>query len=135
MKLFLSLLCLSMCGVANALKLSASTLDDHSNRIVIISPKNNQTLQNQRDISVNVAVYPKLKPGDKIVIYVDKKSSISADSTNIKILIPNRGEHEINAKLIRADGQNAESQTIKIFLHLNSILHNFSNLKHANSTN
>lgn len=126
--IFLSLLYLPIFCFANTAQVNSSTLDQHSDRIAIISPKNNQTLQNERHISVHVAVYPKLKPGDKVTIYVDKKPNVSASSTVLKIFILDRGKHQIDAELIRANRQIAHSQSIKIFLHLKHITHDFSNL-------
>lgn len=85
----------------------------------IISPVNNDTIQNQPIITVKIAIEPELRAGDTIQVYLDGKawgtpvSSTSIDLTNVE-----RGEHTLSAKLFD-NTQNMLKQTeaIKIFVH------------------
>lgn len=86
---------------------------------LIQSPKDQDTLQNEREFSVELTVNPELQEGDKIQLVIDgiPYGSPSA-STHQAVGQLNRGSHQISAVLM--DKNNSvlkQSGTITVYVH------------------
>jgi hypothetical protein len=67
---------------------------------MISSPSNQETIQNQPFITVHIKIDPPLQEGDSIEIYLDGNPwGKPQTTTQISFITPERGTHEISAKL------------------------------------
>lgn len=80
---------------------------------------NDQTFWNQRDIPVTIETDPTLQPGDKIQLYVDGKSfGNPVDSNSLTVTNLDRGQHQLEAKVIDKNGQELISTgSTTIYIH------------------
>lgn len=85
----------------------------------IVSPVDEQTFQNQRDIPVEFALEPKLQQRDTIQLYVDGKPYREPWATqHAAIYQVDRGTHTIYAELLDKDRKMLKtSNTVTIFIH------------------
>lgn len=85
----------------------------------IVSPQNNESIQNQPSLKVEIKLEPALQQGDKIQIYVDgKKTGLLSDTTSIDAGLIDRGTHELYAELVDAQERNfMQSNVITINFH------------------
>lgn len=85
----------------------------------IVSPTDQQTIQNQVVIPVKVATDPELQPGDTVQLVVDGNPWGSPEkNANLEIKLLERGTHQISARLIGENGNILkETTTITIFVH------------------
>lgn len=85
----------------------------------IISPKNNETIQNADVIQVNVDVKPTLNDGDKVQLMLDNKPVGSAVAgTSLSFSLADRGTHQLSAVILDANQQVVKSTTsITIYIH------------------
>lgn len=90
----------------------------------IISPKNEETLQNQPIIPVEMRIEPNMLPGDKIQLMLDGKPAGTPTATSYQELgIVERGTHTLYAVIVNNKGQNIkQTSTITIFVHRNSTI-------------
>lgn len=85
----------------------------------IISPSDQETIQNQPVITVRFQIDPELQSSDSIQVYLDG-NPVGAPSNAKEINLPlvERGTHQVSAKLL--DGNNnvlKESNSITIYVH------------------
>lgn len=72
----------------------------------ITQPSEEQTLFfDAAGVSVNVAITPSLRPGDRLVVYVDGQPVATGPSTSLTIPTPTRGTHRLAAEVQDASGQ------------------------------
>lgn len=85
----------------------------------IVSPKDNESIQNQPTLKVEIALDPSLQAGDKIQIYVDgQKTGPLFDTTGIDVGLIDRGSHELYAELVDTNKRNfMQSNVITIYFH------------------
>jgi hypothetical protein len=85
---------------------SAST-DTKSNykKLQITQPIDQQTLQNQHDIPITIDVQPTLQPHDILEIWLDGKPIQQITNTQLTLTTLNRGEHQLQVKLLDANKQ------------------------------
>jgi len=90
----------------------------------ILSPKDQETIQNQPVINVALKTEPELLPDDKIQIYVDGKPwGKPASKTEFQIVQLERGTHQLGAKIIDKNAKVLNTfKTITIFVHRASVL-------------
>ncbi len=92
--------------------------------IKITSPRNEETFHHDANVlTVSVTVTPALRQEDKVVIFLDGEPT--ADLMNLaSMTIPrlDRGSHTLQAKLIKQNGQEIESEVVTIFQQRHSIL-------------
>lgn len=80
---------------------SATQPDEDYSLFQIISPKNQESIQNQAGFTVQIKIEPELKKDDKIQLYVDGKAWGSPqNSTSLNISTLARGTHDIYAVLL-----------------------------------
>lgn len=85
---------------------------------VIISPADQATIQNQPTISVNVSVTPNLQEGDAVQIYLDGSPwGKSLPATQFTFTAPERGTHQISARLVDKNGQTLKGNTKQYHLY------------------
>ncbi len=86
---------------------------------VISSPADQATIQNQPAISVNVSVTPSLQEGDVVQIYLDGSPwGKSLHATQFTFTAPDRGTHQISAKLLDKNGQTLkDTPSNTIYVH------------------
>lgn len=85
----------------------------------IISPKNEETLQNQPIIPVEMKIEPNMLPGDKIQLMLDGKPVGTPTATAYQELgIVERGTHTLYAVIVNNKGQNIkQTSTVTIYIH------------------
>lgn len=85
----------------------------------IVSPKDQETFQNQPNIKVEVATLPPLQKGDKIQIFLDGVAWGPAQPIiRFSFLRPDRGTHTISAKLLDKNQKVLlETKPITVFIH------------------
>ena len=83
----------------------------------IVSPKNNATIRNEGDFSVNLMVMPKLQNGHKIKLSLDGKHVSTQKSFSFSLQNISRGSHEITAELIDRSGKTIRSNSITVHVH------------------
>ncbi|OGT45436.1 MAG: hypothetical protein A3E83_00405 [Gammaproteobacteria bacterium RIFCSPHIGHO2_12_FULL_41_20] len=90
----------------------------------ILSPKDQETIQNQPEITVMMKLDPKLQSGDKIQLVLDGKLvGDAAASTQILLSILERGVHQLSAIIIDENKRIIlQSNTITIYVHRNSVI-------------
>ena len=88
--------------------------------ITVAYPNNEQTFQNQRDISVGIDVKPPLRSTEKLQLLVDGTPFGKPSSSNIVTWKTNtRGTHQIQAIILNEKGDTVRtSKPVKIFVHL-----------------
>jgi hypothetical protein len=89
----------------------------------IVSPEDQQTFQNQRDIPVEVEMQPRLQKGDSVQLYVDgQKYRDPWFSPHLAIYLLDRGSHTLYATLLDEGGHVLKTTSqITIFVHYASI--------------
>lgn len=85
----------------------------------LISPTDQESIQNQVAIPVKVATEPELQPGDTIQLIVDGSPWGSPEkNTSLEIKLLDRGTHQVSARLMGANGNILkETNTVTIFVH------------------
>lgn len=85
----------------------------------IVSPMDQETIQNQFDIIINLQVEPDLQPGDAIQVYVDgNPTGPAAKTTSISLGQLNRGVHQVYAVLTDSKSSRLkQSNAITIYVH------------------
>lgn len=95
--------------------------DQHQNytSLEIVTPKDQETFQNQPNITVEVSTTPKLQKGDLIQIFLDSTPwSPPQPIIRFSFMRPNRGTHTLTAKLLNKNQQVLlETKPITIFVH------------------
>ena len=90
----------------------------------IVSPKAEETIQNQQVVAVQLKVEPNLNEGDKIQLILDNQPAGTPTPTMYQEL-PNvpRGTHTLSAEIINSQNQVIkQTATITIYIHLNSTI-------------
>jgi hypothetical protein len=84
----------------------------------IISPTDQQTFQNQRQIPVQINIEPDLQPGDKIQLYLDGNPYASPEArTTLELNELDRGSHTITAVIFDKNHSILKSsKTITVFI-------------------
>lgn len=101
------------------------TLTNSYKSFSIISPKDQENIQNQPGLVVDVKVEPKLKKGDKILLLLDNKPVGNPTAgTHIETGPIDRGTHQLSAIIV---GQNEQvlQQTNPITIYINHVNVNF----------
>lgn len=90
----------------------------------IISPKNDESIQNQPVIPVEMRIEPNMLPGDKIQLMLDGKPVGTPTATAYQELgLVERGTHTLEAVIINNKDQIIKrSSTITINVHRNSVI-------------
>lgn len=85
----------------------------------ISSPANGETLQNQPTIKVEISINPPLQEGDMVQIYLDNNAwGPPAHATQFQFTKPDRGTHQISAKLIGNDNTTLKSSgSNTVYIH------------------
>lgn len=88
-------------------------------KFMIISPANEETIQNQPTIPIKLDISPALQPGDVIQIYLDGAPWGNAlHNTNFELPAPDRGTHVISATLFDKNmGVLMQSNSNTIYVH------------------
>lgn len=92
-------------------------------KFALVSPKNEQTFQNQPSISLAVSVEPELMQGDMVQAYVDgAKRGKAVPSTSVNLGRLERGSHQVSAALIDSNGgEIARTSVVTIYIHHASV--------------
>lgn len=90
---------------------------------LIISPTNQETIQNQPTITISIHIEPKLQPGDKIQLYIDGKMWGNPEaSTQITLDHIDRGMHQLYATLLNQNGASIkQSNSVTLYVHYASV--------------
>lgn len=87
------------------------------------TPKDQETLQNESNVTITINIKPELQPGDNIQIYMDGKPiGTPAPTTSFNLGRLERGTHQFYAELI--DAQNKvikKTNLITVYLHYANI--------------
>jgi hypothetical protein len=85
----------------------------------LVSPVDQETIQNQPSIPVEVKVEPELQPGDKVQIMLDGAPwGPPAPSIHFVFNAPERGTHTMSAELINGSQQVIkETNTVTVYIH------------------
>jgi hypothetical protein len=99
------------------------TLHQPYTQFQIVSPQDQQTFQNQRDIPVELDAMPRLQKNDSIQLYVDGvKYREPWFSQHCEIYLLDRGTHTVYAELLDSDGAALKtSNSVTIFIHYHSV--------------
>ncbi len=91
----------------------------------IISPKDQENIQNQPDLKVELKVEPALHKGDKIQLLIDGKfAGDPQTATHIVLGQQDRGTHQLSAIIIDSN-QKVLQQTNPITIYVNRVNVNF----------
>ena len=85
----------------------------------ILSPKNNENVQNQVTVPVSIEIKPALRKGDKLQLFLDNKP-IGDPVTQTTLMLPwvERGEHQLSVAVIDKDSKVIKNtDSITIFIH------------------
>ena len=93
--------------------------------IRIVSPAPEETVRdNEGNVSVAVALTPKLEKGHQLRLFLDGKPSVTLDKSIGTLSEVERGEHRILAEVADAKGQVlARSDPVLFFMKRHSVLH------------
>lgn len=92
---------------------------------LIISPKDQETIQNQPIIYVEVQLDPKLQAGDVIQLFLDGKPFGSpSNSTHLQMSLVDRGTHQLSAVIVDAN-QKIVKESNSITMYVQRIGTNF----------
>lgn len=85
----------------------------------ILSPKNQESIQNQPILRVDVGMSPALQKGDMVQILLDGQALGPAkEGTHFEFTIPERGAHQLSANLIDSKQQLLmKTGPITIYVH------------------
>jgi len=86
---------------------------------VIRSPADQETIQNQPKIAVDISIDPDLQSGDVIQVYLDGNTwGKPLPSTHVEFTAPDRGIHQISAKLMDKNGKVLkETPSNTVYIH------------------
>ncbi len=89
----------------------------------IVSPTDQETIQNQPVITVSINIDPKLQSGDKIQLYVDGKAWGGAEAnTQFTLDHIDRGIHQLYAVLLNQNGITIkQSNNVTLYVHYASV--------------
>lgn len=94
--------------------------------VTIIAPKSDQSIRaNDGDVSVALSTSPKLRKGDKVVVYLNgsEHSTVSSRVANLSNL--DRGEYQLSVEIRNSAGQSLnKSEEINFTVIKNSVLTN-----------
>jgi hypothetical protein len=106
-------------------KLTPSPLDTAKKpytAFTIISPKDQETFQNQPVIPVLIQLQPSLQVGDKLQLFLDGNPYGAPATTNqFQLNHIDRGNHQLQAILIDKNLNAIKSNLVTIFIHYGSI--------------
>lgn len=85
----------------------------------IITPKDQETIQNQPIIPVEVDLKPSLQAGDRVQLLLDSKTwGTPVASTHLQMNLVDRGTHQLAAIIVDSNGTIVkETPSITIFVH------------------
>ena len=98
-------------------------------KVILDNIHEQETFHNERRIPVNIAVLPKLQPGDKIRLLVDGRIYREQESNDFVLDNLPRGKHTLQAIVIGADGSTMSTGKTNIYVQYHSQL--FSGQKGA----
>lgn len=102
----------------------AQTAHKNYTTFLIVSPTDQQTFQNQRDIPVMIKIDPPLQTGDTVQLYVDgiPAGDPSTDLSQLTVHQVDRGQHQITAALLdQANHVLSKTDNITVFIHYSAI--------------
>lgn len=111
--------------VSNRSVSSKQEQPQYYDNIEITSPEDDQTIRdNTGNVSVTVAVQPRLRGAHKLILYMDGKEYSSGSSTSFQLENLDRGTHQLRAAVVDANSrQLIGSKSVSFHLHRHSILH------------
>lgn len=85
----------------------------------IVSPKDQETIQNQPEITFRIDLKPELQQGDRLQLLLDNQPvGDSGTSTQITLKNVSRGTHEVRAVIMRTGNTIIQqSNTITLYVH------------------
>lgn len=96
----------------------SSNREDYTN-FTILSPRNNENIQNQVTVPVRVEIKPDLQKGDRLQLFLDNKP-IGDAITQTTLIMPwvERGEHQLSVAVIDKNSKIIKNtDSITIFIH------------------
>jgi len=105
---------------------SRKKIDNPYKVVSIIAPKANQSIRaNDGDVSIAASTSPKLRPDDKLVIYLNGQVVASGKSRVANLSNLDRGEYQLLLEVQNAEGQTLiKSSEINFNVLRNSVLTN-----------
>lgn len=105
--------------VPNASFAPPSTSPESYKLFQILSPKDQDSIQNQPTFTVQLKVEPKLQEGDRVQIHLDGKPwGTPEPSLQISLTDIDRGTHQISAVLLGQNGQILkQTPAITVYIH------------------
>ncbi len=91
-------------------------------KVILDNIHEQETFHNERRIPVNIAVLPKLQPGDKIRLLVDGRIYREQESNDFVLDNLPRGKHTLQAIVIGADGSTMSTGKTNIYVQYHSQL-------------
>jgi|GEM_PF-1455680 len=107
-------------------------------QFILISPTNQQTFQNTRDIQVILQVEPTLREGDRVQVFLDDVPAGPATNDLSQLYIHNidRGEHTIYAAIIDNSGHVLNKvDPITVYIHYSALPTGSGGLVPTNNAN
>ena len=102
----------------SSLQSEKNKLSEDKNRykkFSIIQPHDQETFQNQREITVTLQIDPDLQAGDKVMWFVDGKSYQQSTNTQVVLKSLDRGKHTLQAKLLDENKQELMTTALVVF--------------------
>jgi len=89
----------------------------------IVTPKDQETIQNQPTITVQVRLDPTLQKGDRILLFLDNQpQGTPQEALQFTLVHIDRGIHQLRAALTDVNGNILkETPTVTIFVHYASV--------------
>ncbi|HVV68901.1 MAG TPA: hypothetical protein VHE99_07730 [Gammaproteobacteria bacterium] len=84
-------------------------------KVILQTPKEGQTFQNQQQIPVSIDINPALNPKDKIEIWLDENLYQRGNEAQITLQNVERGEHHLQIKVTNAEGKLLNATNIVTF--------------------
>jgi len=85
--------------------LTTAPVNNSYTNFSMITPANEESIQNQPSLNITFAVDPALREGDVIQVYLDGNPLGNAThTTQLSFTIPDRGTHSVSAKLLNHQG-------------------------------
>jgi hypothetical protein len=85
-------------------------------QLSILNPKNDETyFRSEGDLTINVAVLPRIRGSDQLVYYVDGKEVSSGRSPSFSIAELDRGTHSVYVAIVDGKGEVIKTSETVIF--------------------
>ncbi len=109
---------ISTSGAENKMISENSTKANVYTNLDLLQPQNQQTFQNQQQISVEIFIQPELRKEDSLELWLDGSLHQKSRDTHFLLSQLTRGEHQLEVHVVNTQGKTLlQSSPVVFFVH------------------